>query len=686
MTDSYPAQLVRTQFLSLGVPHQFSVVLDGMAVLFLRSRAGDDPGVCLWVLDVESGKERLLADPAELLREEPPSGPAAGIGSYSACPATGLAAFTLDGALWTVDAGGGPPRRLTTQQPVTGPVPDPAGQQIAYVSGGALRVAAADGTGDRLVAAAEEPDVEFGGVQPTGSDLPDSLPGYWWAPDGDRLLVTRIDSSPVSVWYLADPAEPAQEPRAVCYPAAGTANAEVTLWLAGTDGSRTRVSWDPDSAEYLIGAGWDAHGPHATVQTRDQHTVRFLGIDASTGDTTVLHEQTDECWVQTVPGLPARTASAVLVGHDDRDGTRYLTVAGAPVTPAGLQLRQVLGIDGEQVLFTASAEPTTTHLWAYDPGRGLRQLSTEPLVHTGVSAGGTLVHVTRGGDRPGGRVTVLREGRPAAPIASFPARPVIDLHATSLVLGPRELRARLYLPSWHRPGSGKLPILADPYGGAAAQKIDAETADPWSLLSQWFAEQGFAVLVADGSGTPGRGPAWEREVYGDVYSRPLADQVTAIQEAARLYPDLDLDRVGIQGWSYGGYLAAAAVLHRPDVFHAAAAGAGSYDPRLYHAHWRERFLGHPGEFPERYDACSLIPVAPRLRRPLLLVHGVIDDNVHPANTLRLSAALLAAGRPHEVLLLPGIDHGPIGPPSTEGYLGHQVRFLQRHLHVDAGRG
>jgi len=277
-------------------------------------------------------------------------------------------------------------------------------------------------------------------------------------------------------------------------------------------------------------------------------------------------------------------------------------------------------------------------------------------------------------------VTVRRDGRPAVGVASFAEPPVLDLHATSLVLGPRSLRAVLYLPSWHQPGTGRLPVLADPYGGPAAQRVTAELG-PWSLLSQWFAEQGFAVLAADGSGTPGRGPGWEREVYGDVYGPVLDDQVTAIQQAARLHPDLDLGRVGIRGWSFGGYLAAAAVLHRPDVFHAAVAGAGVADQRLYHAHWRERFLGHPDEFPERYDACSLIPAAAKLRRPLLLIHGLTDDNVHPANTLRLSAALLAASRPHEVLLLPGTGHGAIGAAGTENLLWHQVRFLQRHLHA-----
>ena len=258
---------------------------------------------------------------------------------------------------------------------------------------------------------------------------------------------------------------------------------------------------------------------------------------------------------------------------------------------------------------------------------------------------------------------------------------MLDVHATRLVLGPRELRAVLYLPSWHRPGEGRLPILADPYGGAGLQRVTAEL--NWRcLVPQWLAEQGFAVLVADGSGTPGRGPAWEREVHGDVYGPVLQDQVTAVQEAARLHPDLDPDRVGIRGWSFGGSLATWAVLHRPDVFHVAVAGAGITDQRLYNAYWRERFLGHPDQFPERYEALSLVRAAPKLTRPLLLIHGLADTNVYPAHTLRLSSALLAAGRPHEVLLLPGAGHQALSEEIAEKLLWHQVRFLQRHLGVD----
>jgi dienelactone hydrolase len=154
-------------------------------------------------------------------------------------------------------------------------------------------------------------------------------------------------------------------------------------------------------------------------------------------------------------------------------------------------------------------------------------------------------------------------------------------------------------------------------------------------------------------------------VHLDKLSAPLADQVIALRAAAEYCPDLDLERVAIRGWSFGGTLAAAAVPRRPDVFHAAVAGAPAVDQRLYDTHWSERFLGHPDQRPAAYDRSSLLLDAPALRRPLLVVHGMADDNVVPAHTLRLSAALLTAGRPHQVPLS-GMTHMPTTNPAWPG--------------------
>jgi dipeptidyl-peptidase-4 len=549
---------------------------DITATLFLRSGA-------LWSID----PERKLLD---------------GVDEYATDGDT--IACVIDGELHTVDGG-----HIPTPTPISRP--RPRGAHIAYLHDGDLHV-----TGIGLVAA--------------------EVDDYWWSPTGTHLLVSRTDVSQMDTWYLAeDPTDPARPPREYHYAAVGRRNAAISLAIVDLTGASIDVDF---RMEYLVTAGWDAHGPYAVGLTRDQRTQRFSVVDPHTGASTVAQEWQDRCWVQEVPGLPARTASGKLVAHLDRDGTRHLTVDGDPVTPPGLQLREVQRIDGDRILFTASPQPTQTRRYSYD--LGISEI-------------------------------VVPE------IRSDAEKPVLRVNRTRLVLGPRELRADLYLPSWHEPGT-KLPVLLDPYGGPSRQRVTDE-GDWRDLVSQWFAEHGFAVLVIDGAGTPGRGPGWEREIHGDQFGPVLDDQVAGLHAAARERPELDLARVGIRSWSFGGTIAELALLRRPDVFHAAVAGAAPTDPRLYRARFRERYMGQLDENAERYDAYRLIDDAPKLRRPLLLIHGLADDNVHPAHTLRMSAALLAAGKPHEVVLLPGVGHSAIGSSATVEILQVQLNFLHRHL-------
>ncbi len=250
----------------------------------------------------------------------------------------------------------------------------------------------------------------------------------------------------------------------------------------------------------------------------------------------------------------------------------------------------------------------------------------------------------------------------------------------------------MLFPSWHQAGQyqsgrGRLPVLLDPYGGPHAQRV--LRARGAYLVPQWFAEQGFAVVIADGRGTPARGPAWERAVAGDLADPVLEDQVDALAAAADRFGDLDTGRVAIRGWSFGGYLAALAVLRRPDVFHAAIAGAPVTDWRLYDTHYTERYLGLPGSNAEAYDRSGLILLAERSvvsPRPLMLIHGLADDNVVVAHTLRLSAALLAAGYPHQVLPLTGITHMASQETVAENLLLLQLDFLRHALGVPAPGG
>ena len=245
--------------------------------------------------------------------------------------------------------------------------------------------------------------------------------------------------------------------------------------------------------------------------------------------------------------------------------------------------------------------------------------------------------------------------------------------------GSRRLATAVVLPEAH--DGSPLPVLLDPYGGPHA--LRAVRSHNAHLVSQWFANHGFAVLAVDGRGTPGRGSAWERAVHGDLASATLDDQIDALEQAAAELGCLDLDRVAIRGWSFGGYLAALAVLLRPDRVHAAIAGAPVAEWRLYDTHYTERYLGDPNSHPEAYDGSSLLPLASELRRPLLLIHGLADDNVMAAHTLQLSSRLLAAGKPHEVLPLVGVTHMTPQEVVAENLLLHQLDFLRRALGLTA---
>jgi dipeptidyl-peptidase-4 len=277
-------------------------------------------------------------------------------------------------------------------------------------------------------------------------------------------------------------------------------------------------------------------------------------------------------------------------------------------------------------------------------------------------------------------VRVYRDGSPVASIDSLAETPALPEPRPALLhAGPAGIRTAVLFPSWHRPGSGRLPVLLDPYGGPGAQRVLRSRAQ--YLASQWFAEQGFAVVIADGRGTPGRGPAWDRAVAGDLATPALEDQIEALNAACAAHPDLDPGRVAIRGWSFGGYLAALAVLRRPDVFHAAVSGAPVTDWHLYDTHYTERYLGQPDQDDEAYERSSLIPLPERavVTRPLMLIHGLADDNVVVAHTLRLSGALLAAGYPHSVLPLTGATHMASQETVRENMLLLQLDFLRRSI-------
>ncbi|MGW3204536.1 prolyl oligopeptidase family serine peptidase [Streptomyces sp. NPDC001135] len=702
--DSFPRRHARTQRFTLGAPRAFTVAPDGSRVVFLRSGSGTDRANSLWVMDLPGGEERPAADPGLLLggareelsteeraRRERSREGGAGIVGYATDTAVELASFALSGRLFTAELRAGTTRELRVPGPVIDPRPSPDGRHVAYVARGALRVVGAEGEDDRALAepepAAGPGQVTYGLAEFVAAEEMGRSRGFWWAPDGRRLLVARVDDTPVRRWWIADPAHPERAPHDVAYPAAGTPNADVRLFVIGLDGVRTEVAWDRARYPYLARVHWSAAGaPLVLVQARDQRSQLFLAVDPDTGATRMVHADEDPSWLELFAGVPCWSPSGQLVRIADEGGARVLAVGERPLTGSQLHLRAVLDVGADDVLVSASAgtaaeEPETGEVHVYRVNElGVERVSQEPGVHSAVRAGGVTVLVSASLDRPGTRVQVLRDGKPAVTVRSYAEDPGLSPRVTLTQGSARRIPCAVLMPRDYQ-GDTPLPVLMDPYGGPHGQRVLA--AHNPHLTSQWFADQGFAVIVADGRGTPGHSPAWEKAVRDELAAVVLQDQVDALHALAGDFP-LDLGRVAIRGWSFGGYLAALAVLRRPDVFHAAVVGAPVTDLRLYDTHYQERYLGHPDEQPEVYRRNSLIddaglvdPAEPH--RPMMVIHGLADDNVVVAHSLRLSSALLAAGRPHEVLPLSGVTHMTPQETVAENLLRLQLDFLRRAL-------
>jgi len=220
-------------------------------------------------------------------------------------------------------------------------------------------------------------------------------------------------------------------------------------------------------------------------------------------------------------------------------------------------------------------------------------------------------------------------------------------------------------------------VILSVYGGPIFQKV-LQSARAY-LIEQWLADHGFIVVSIDGRGTPGRGRAWERAIKGNLIRIPLADQVEALRALAAEHPEMDLSRVGVYGWSFGGYFSAIAGMQRPDVFLAAVAGAPVVDWHDYDTHYTERYMDLPESNPNGYKAASVLTYAARLKIPLLIVHGTVDDNVYFLHSMKLCEALFRAGKPFEFLPLAGFTH-MVPDPLVTASLYHRIEaFLERHV-------
>ncbi|MFL6288031.1 MAG: prolyl oligopeptidase family serine peptidase [Actinomycetes bacterium] len=693
-TDSFPRQNARTLRFTLGRPRSFSVSPDGATVLFVRSASGTDRNGRLWRWTASDGEVQLV-DPGALLagaderlsaeeraRRERAREAAGGIVSYSVDQLFNQVAFTLSGRLFVTDVAKATTRELQvarTGSPVIDPRIDPTGTHIAFVSNNRLWVVAVADGDLRAVSPEESSDtVSWGTADFVSAEELERSRGFWWSPNGDQLLAQRTDEEDVTTWFVSSPADPATPPVAQRYPAAGTPNPSVSLGILDLAGRLTSVDL-PEPSEYIATVSWTRRGaPIAATIDRPQQTMTWVAIDPASGSTQLIRSVSNEQWVDVVPGSGAWDSAGRLLTVEVVDDDYALCADGARISPTGLDVRAVSDVGDDDILVAGSADAGSQQVWVLSEDHS-DCVSPERGWHGAVRGGGTLVVVSADLEHRLPSVTV-RAASETVELLSLADEPLIEPRVYLLPEAFGRPRVAVLFPHGHEPGSGTLPVLMDPYGGPHHASVAYHQAA--FREAQWFADQGFAVVVVDGRGTPGS-PSWERGVRGDFATPVLDDQVVGLHAAAHTYTDLDLNKVAIRGWSFGGYLSALAVIDRPEVFHAAVAGAPVTDWRLYDTGYTERYLGVPDDNDaaslESYERSSLLKRAASLTRPLQIIHGLADDNVFFANSLQLSRVLVENGRPHEVLPLSGITHMATQEEVAENLMLLQVDFLRRAL-------
>jgi len=568
----------------------------------------------------------------------------------------------------------------------------PDGKHVAFVRDSDLWLLQVDGDAPPRRLTKHEPDREYGSAEFVAQEELDRKSGYVWSPDSQMIAFQRTDAREVDTLYVSNPRHPEQEPTPFKYPRAGRPNAKVDLGIiAIRSGAQPRwVQWDP-ALPYMAKLLWPKNSPlQVLALSRAQTEQALIAIDHNTGTTRELLRERDETWLNLTPGSPnwLPDGSGFLWLHEDNDGyaLEQRGSDGALVKtllPGSFGARSIAAAETSSAIITASRDPREQHVFrvSLQGEQPPQQLTAAGGVNTVLAGQGIAALSTE--PRAGGfrGEAVHADGRRyELPNLVEALALVPNTQLESVEIDPKlpPLYASITRPRDFDP-KRSYPVLVKVYGGPHAQLVlDSKNA---YLLDQFYADAGFIVLRIDGRGTPNRGREFERAVLEDLISVALADQAQGLQALFARHPELDRTRVGIFGWSFGGYFSTMALLLRPDLFHAAVAGAPVTDWALYDTAYTERYMRTPQDNPAGYAHTSALTHASKLSRPLLLIHGVTDDNVHFAHALALIEALYAQGKAIEVVALAS-THMVVDPRQSVAREKLQLEFFRKNL----GRG
>jgi dipeptidyl-peptidase-4 len=709
---SYLRNHAETRGFMLGRPVKPQPTPDGKAVLFLRSEARK-PTQSLYEFDVATGQTRQLMSVDKLLKgSEEKLSPqekaerermrvsVVGFANFQLSNDGHLVLLGLSGRLYTVHRGTGAVTELKSGKgPLLDPKFSPDDKHVSYVRENDVHVLELATQAERRVTSEGTDLVPHGLAEFIAQEEMNRFTGYWWSPDSKWIAYQETDNKGVEIWHVGDPANPDQAPQRSHYPRPGKTNAKVRLGVVPVSGGQTTwIEWDRDRYPYMAAVKWTKNGPLSlTVQNRAQTEMVLLAADPATGKTTTLVTETDKAWVninQDVPRwlpdgqgflwISERGGGPQLEWRDRAGGIKRV------LTPLSPVLQGLIDVDFKtgHAIISAAANARELQLFrvSFKENSAPEPLTKEPGLHTAVFARnhGIYAHTLR--PQSGMPKTTIRQadGKLIGELPSVAEDPGFQPNVAYFTIDDNQaLRCKSCNAAVIRPRQfdkkKSYPVIVDVYGGP--QHIHVVAAMNRWLLDQWLADQGFIVVAIDGRGTPGKSRDWERAIKHQFHSIPLDDQVDALRYVGRTkVPEMDLDRVGISGWSFGGYMSALAVLREPELFKAGVAGAPVIDWLDYDTHYTERYLGVPAQPDDAvYKNGSLLTYAKDLKRPLLLIHGTADDNVYFRHSLRMADTLFKEGKDFEMLPLPSLTHMVPDPLVTERLHTRIASFFKKHL-------
>lgn len=712
--DPFLDAWARTNRFRLGRPGSIRITPDGSKVLFLRSEARSFVHT-LYEFDVASGQERVLLtaeqilqgaeenlSPEERARRERQRQTARGIAGYALTEDGNTIVTSLSGRLFLVERATAKVREITStsKQAALDPQVSKDGSKLAHCRGNDLHVTDLRTGVETVVAKSDSPTVTYGQAEFVAQEEMDRDHGTWFSPDASLVAVQKTDTARMELFHIADPTDPSHEPETWPYPRAGGKNAVVGLEVRRCDGTgaAVRVQWDAEKYPYLARVTWKEHAPlMILVQNRAQTEQVLLAVDHATGTTREILRERDDAWLELAGGNPRVLPDGTLlwlsekeagwvIEHRKIDGTLIRAVNEPEMGLGGIT---AVSEDGQSVLVSASTDPTQSHSVMLPIGKGERVQLTRGVGRFGTSISRDFSTMVRTSSwLESGRPDtweVLRNGTVVGQLRSVHEQAPITPRAEVMVVKGAAPAGREYYTAVVKPSNfdagKKYPVVAQVYAGPTALTVHS-TAGAY-LKHQWLADKGYIVVSIDNRGTPGRGRAWSRAVKGNLIDVPLADQVDALQALAKEVPQMDLSRVGVSGWSFGGYFSALAVMQRPDVYACGIAGAPVTDWADYDTHYTERYMSTPQENKTGYAASSVMTFAKDLKRPLLLIHGTADDNVYFMHSLKLSGELFKSGRDFDFLPLAGFTHMVPDPRVTINLEEKMLRFLDLHLKPDS---